>query len=112
MTRALQAVVPLAMLATLWLSAGAGVSEAATFAAQTSYAAGDSPVSVATADLNHDGNKDLATANFSSDNVSVLLGSPAGTFTAATGSPVAAGDSPRSVAIADLNKDGDKDLAV
>src|SRR5262249_53561678 len=57
-----------------------------------------------------DGKRDLAGANASSNNVSVLLGNGSGTFGTATN--FAAGTLPRSVAIADLNGDGKLDLAV
>jgi len=46
-----------------------------TFAAKTDYAVGDSPISVALGDLNGDGTLDVATANYYSDTVSVLLNS-------------------------------------
>ena len=44
-----------------------------TFAAHVLYGAGDTPVSVTAADLDGDGDLDLATANFYSDNVSILF---------------------------------------
>ncbi|MDI1452030.1 VCBS repeat-containing protein, partial [Polyangium sp. 6x1] len=71
---------------------------------------GVGPHSVATADLNGDGKPDLAVANGSSDNVSVLLNQGNGTFAAAV--HYAAGLIPTSVATADLNGDGKPDLAV
>ena len=43
-------------------------------------AAGDAPVSVALGDVNGDGRPDLAVANSTSNNVSVLLGNGDGTF--------------------------------
>ena len=66
--------------------------------------------SVAIGDLNGDGNLDLAVANSSSNNVSVLLGNGDGSFQSAVN--YGAGDGPCSVAIGDLNGDGDLDLAV
>jgi hypothetical protein len=45
----------------------------ATFAPQQTYAAGSEPRSVTAADLDADGDTDLATANQFSDDVSVLL---------------------------------------
>ncbi len=67
------------------------------------YPAGDAPFSVAIGDLNGDQVPDLAVANVSSDNVSVLLGLGDGTFAAAM--HYAAGVEPESVAIGDLNGD-------
>ena len=61
-----------------------------------------------TADVNRDGHADLITANFNSDNVSVLLGNGDGTFGAQT--TFAVGDDPFSVTTADVNGDGRADL--
>ena len=63
---------------------------------------------MAVADLNGDGVPDLVTANYDSNNVSVLLGNGNGTFQAAQ--PFAVGSGPSFVAIADLNGDGVPDL--
>ncbi len=63
------------------------------FAPATNFGAGDSPQSVTTGDFNEDGNLDLATANFFSDNVSVLLGDGAGGFAPATNFGAGAGAS-------------------
>ena len=63
------------------------------FTGPTNFPAGDEPSSVAVDDFNADGDRDLAVANYASDNVSVLLGGPGGTFTAPTNFP--AGDSAR-----------------
>src|SRR5262249_57124707 len=71
---------------------------------------GSLPYSVVVADLNGDGVLDLATANLSTDNVSVLLGRGDGTFAAER--RVAAGYQPYSVAVGDFNGDGLLDLAV
>src|SRR5919106_2684548 len=69
-----------------------------------------SPVSVAVADFNVDGRRDLAVANTGSSNVSVLLGNGSGSFGTATS--FAAGIRPTSVAVGDFNGDGKPDLAV
>jgi hypothetical protein len=74
--------------------------------------AGDGPLAVETADLNGDGNADLAVANGASGNLTVLLGDGTGAFAAAPGSPISVGGSPGDIAAADLNNDGDVDLAV
>jgi len=61
-------------------------------------------------DFNSDGKLDLAVANGSSDNVSILTGTGTGSFSAATN--FAVGDSPFSVAVGDFNGDAKLDLAV
>ena len=74
----------------------------------------DSPISLATGDLDGDGDPDLVTANRGVGNrppsVSVLINNGDGTF--AERVVYAAGARPISVAIADLDGDGDLDLAV
>ena len=75
-------------------------------------AGADLPSSVAIADLNGDGKRDLAIANLNSGNVSVLLGDGGGAFSFAPGTPFAVGTRPASIAIADFNSDGKRDLAV
>ncbi len=79
------------------------------FGAATNFAAGTNPLSVTTGDFNGDGKPDLATANRSSDNVSVLLGNGMGGFAAAVN--FAAGTAPQSVTTGDFNGDGKLDLA-
>jgi len=76
------------------------------------FPAGTQPYSVAVGDFNGDGKPDLAIANVASGNVTVLLGSGTGGFTAAPGSPFAVGSYPESVVVADFNADGKLDLAV
>jgi type II secretory pathway component GspD/PulD (secretin) len=82
-----------------------------------SFATGQAPVYVASADFNGDNILDLAVANNgaatstnSGDSVSILLGNGDGTFGTATDFP--AGNGPTSIAIADYNVDGFPDLAV
>jgi uncharacterized protein (TIGR03437 family) len=70
------------------------------------------PVGVAVADVNGDGYPDIITANDGTNNISVLLGDSRGTFTFATGSPIAVGASPMAITSADFNGDGNPDLAV
>lgn len=68
---------------------------------------------IAVGDFNKDGIPDLAIANPNSSTVSVLLGNGDGTFqtqSAGTANPVGAG--PDSLAVADLNGDGNLDIAV
>src|SRR4051794_14392266 len=75
------------------------------------FATGSAPGSVEVADLNGDGKPDLVVANEQSGSVTVLLGDGRGGFTAAPGSPFAAGQQPNDVAIGDFNRDGKPDLA-
>jgi len=53
---------------------------------------------------------DLATANYNSNNASVVLGNGAGSFSSATN--FAAGSTPLAIAVGDFNGDGKPDLAV
>jgi hypothetical protein len=64
---------------------------------------------VTVGDFNGDGKSDLATANRTNDNVSVLLGTGTGSFGTATN--FAVGSSPYSVTVGDFNGDGKSDLA-
>ncbi len=80
------------------------------FVAPLSFDVGLGPHSVAVGEFNGDGIPDLATANLSSGNVSVLLGNGDGSFREARHFP--AGDRPVFVTVADFNRDGIQDLAV
>jgi hypothetical protein len=71
--------------------------------------AGSNPFSVAIADVNGDGRLDALTPNFGSNTLGVLLGNGAGGFTLQANPPSTGGNSPRSVAIADVNGDGRPD---
>src|SRR5262245_52523423 len=79
------------------------------FSPAASIPVGANPQDVVTADFNHDGRLDLATANFDSDSVSVLLGNGGGSFQPAKTS--ATGPTPVSLAAGDFNADGKLDLA-
>src|SRR6185369_7655530 len=86
-----------------------------TFSGPTNFGVGSSPLSVAVADVNGDGRPDLLVANFSDNNVSVLLnttapGASPPTFSGPTN--FGAGSGPVSVAMADVNGDGRPDLLV
>ncbi len=71
---------------------------------------GTNPYAVAIGDFNGDGNLDLAVANGTSNNVSVLLGNGDGTFQKAVNYGV--GSYPISVLVGDFNGDAKLDLAV
>lgn len=79
-------------------------------AAGSPVGVGLEPHSIVSADFNLDGRTDLATANISSDSVSVLLGNGTGGFAPVTSVPV--GDQPHSLAAGDFNRDSKVDLAV
>ena len=81
-------------------------------ASRSPFRVGGEPESVGVADLDGDGNVDLAVANLTTNNVSILLGDGQGGFNQAPDSPIGAGTSPNSLRIADLNADGELDLAI
>jgi FG-GAP-like repeat len=83
------------------------------FIKQPDLSAGASPEAVAAADLDGDGNVDLAVANFDSDDVSIFWGNGDGSFTAASATlPVGTAliEAPVALAIADINGDGKPDI--
>src|SRR5262249_60464482 len=82
------------------------------FQANTDYAAGPSPLSVAAGAFNNDGIPDLVTANHfgpGEATVSVLLGNGDGSFQSPVG--YSAGINPYAVAVGDLNGGGRLGLA-
>lgn len=93
---------------------GAGAATAS-FALAASPAVGTVPRGIESADFNGDGKPDLATANASSNNVSILFntstpGAASASFDLA--GTVALSSQPRDVTSADFNADGLVDLAV
>ena len=79
------------------------------FSSMVRHTAGSQPASVAIADLDGDGDADLAAANVGSNNISVLPNQGDGTFPGHVEYGV--GTQPLFVALADLDGDGDPDAA-
>jgi hypothetical protein len=74
---------------------------------------GNGPASIAVGDFNRDGILDLAVANHTDGNVTILLGDGLGGFTEEpTTSPFTVGAGPHGIITADFNGDGKLDLAV
>jgi hypothetical protein len=67
---------------------------------------------VTVGDFNGDGKLDLAVCNSPANNVTILLGNGDGTFTTASGSPIAVGIQPDAIVAGDFNNDGKLDLAI
>lgn len=64
----------------------------------------------AVADLDHDGNLDLAIGNQDGHSASVLLGNGAGGFTDSNGSPFTVDGHPHRLQLADIDGDGELDI--
>jgi hypothetical protein len=97
--------------ATIFLGNGDG-----TFSSGQVLAPGKNPSAVAVSDLNGDHKLDLLfgnSTNFRNDNsVAILLGNGDGMFQSPDVYAVAAGGSPSSISVTDVNQDGRSDLAV
>jgi hypothetical protein len=87
-------------------------AHAGTFQTRVAFSVGSGPFFVAAGDFNSDGRPDLAVANITSNNISILLGNAAGGFVPAVNYFIGPGASPDFVAIGDFNADGNPDLAV
>lgn len=81
---------------------------AQSFASPTTYVVGSEPFDADLGDFNGDGKPDLAVANNTTSNISVLLGNGDGTF--GTKTDYDAGQPADGVVITDLNKDGKLDI--
>jgi tetratricopeptide (TPR) repeat protein len=105
-------------VAILLSSVDSNLNVTLTEASNSPIAVGTTPVAIATGDLNADGVPDLAVANQGnssvSGSVSILLGSSNldGTFTAATGSPLATAATPAGIVIASFANGTVPDIAV
>src|SRR5947207_2833554 len=86
-------------------------AEAAFFTepAGSPFPAGNAPNQIVAGDFNLDTKPDLAVVNTSSNNVTILIGDGTGGFTAAPGSPVTVGQTPKSLVVGDFNNDGKPD---
>ncbi|MGB8541887.1 MAG: FG-GAP-like repeat-containing protein [Candidatus Acidiferrales bacterium] len=91
-----------------WFAASASAQN---FKVAQTYAADVAPSAVTVGDFNNDGNLDLAIANQTSNDVSVLLGNGDGTFQQAV-QYASGGAGPVSVAVADFDGDGNLDIAI
>ena len=81
-------------------------------AAGSPFPVGDEPYGVVAADFNRDGLMDLATANHTSNNVTVLLRNANGSYSPDPSSPVPTGPGADQLVATDFNGDGKPDLAV
>jgi hypothetical protein len=80
------------------------------FSPQAEYSLGNGPGAVFAADIDNDGDFDLLTANYNSDDVGVFINNGDGTF--APDTVYAAGNSPFSIYAGDFDSDGYIDMAV
>ena len=80
------------------------------FGTAVNFTVGPKPRGVALGDVDGDGDRDIVTANSSDDTVSILKNNGTGFFSAAVNTSIGDGFGPFSVALGDLDKDGDLDL--
>jgi hypothetical protein len=75
-------------------------------------AVGKTPIAVAAGDLNGDAVPDLAVVNQADNSISILLSNGDGTFSAASGSPLATAATPAGIVVADFTNGTNNDLVV
>jgi hypothetical protein len=100
-------VVPVSGTISILLGNGDG-----TFQAHRDYGGGALAVSLTAADLNGDGQTDLAVADSNADAAVILLGDGRGGFGRASDTLVTAGGTPNRMATGDFNADGKADVVV
>ncbi len=84
-----------------------------TFAAKTDFTVGNAPWAVSTGDLDGDGKLDMAVANSTSNNMSVMLNtSTAGNISFGPKTDFPSVNAPAGIAIGDIDGDGKPDVAV
>jgi hypothetical protein len=85
-----------------------------TFGNQMNFSTGFSslPYWVSVGDFNNDNRTDIATANFNTNNVGILLGNGNGTFATVVFYTTGDGSQPRCIKVGDFNNDNILDLAV
>jgi gliding motility-associated-like protein len=77
---------------------------------KTDFTVGTTPEVVVTSDFNGDGNVDFGAVNLNSNNISIRLGNGSGGFSSPAVAEVSVGNEPQSLAIGDLNGDGNPDF--
>jgi hypothetical protein len=86
-------------------------SNTGVFSGSGFVAVGDTPASIAMGDIDGDGDLDLLTANYGSNNVSICFNKGTGDFiNYSVNTTVAVGSGPYNIALADVDADGDLDL--